>query len=89
MMCDFKKNEVRRNFDEVLTLKMARDCAALGAGQDRALQLLRLDQLLLRCGFSRGQCPARARFAFHGLGGSAPEGILPRACGVYSPFQLA
>jgi hypothetical protein len=23
MMCDFKKNEVRRNFDEVLTLKMA------------------------------------------------------------------
>ena len=23
MMCDFKRNEVRRNFDEVLTLKMA------------------------------------------------------------------
>jgi hypothetical protein len=22
-MCDFKRNEVRRNFDEVLTLKMA------------------------------------------------------------------
>lgn len=22
MMCDFKRNEVRRNFDEVLTLKM-------------------------------------------------------------------